>query len=322
MIGIIAVGSATADAPKVISLSTKPMGGTIYYLAAGMASIWTKYAGVQVRVEPMPTIKQWGPLMEAGQVDMAMENTVTGGGAYRASEFFKVGDKKLTFYRMVAAGNQTLMGWWTRPDTGIKSFQDFVGKRIVVNTPPGAPDTAAIAKYMVDEYLKLAGKYRRLEIGSPAECTRALIEGRIDAYQFVAGPHIEELRRSVGVQGIPVPIDAAEYMSKKVPGQYPSVVPKGMYGLEEDLPCIAWRGALYANVKLDPDLVYKLLDALYSHLDEFHAVHPLAKQYVLANATKSPTVPFHDGAIKFYKDKGIWTGELDKIQESNLADGK
>ena len=322
MIGFLTAGSATADAPKVIAMSTKPMGGMIYYLAASAASIWTKYAGVQVRVEPMPTINQWGPLMEAGQLDLAWENTVTAGGAYRAREFFRVGDKKLTCYRMLAAGSETLMAWWTRPDTGIKTFQDFVGKRIVVNTPPGAPDTAAIAKYMVDEYLQLGGKYKRLEIGSPAECTRALIEGKIDAYQFVAGPHIDELRRSVGVVGIPVPKDAAEWEGKKVPGQYPAVVPKGMYGMKEDLPCIAWRGAFYASERLDADLVYKLMDTFYNHLDEFHAVHPRAKQYVLANATKSATVPFHEGAIKFYKAKGIWTRELDQIQERNLADGK
>ena len=119
-----------------------------------------------------------------------------------------------------------------------------------------------------------------------------------------------------------MPKDAAEWEAKRVPGQYPAVVPKGMYGLEEDLPCIAWRGAIYASERLDADLVYKLMDTLYSHLDELHAVHPRAKQYVLANATKSATVPFHDGAIKFYKEKGVWTPELDKIQERNLADGK
>jgi uncharacterized protein len=311
-----------ATAAEIISFATKPMGGIVYSLSAGMASIFTKYADVQVRVEPIQSIKQWGPLMQRGEVDLAFDNAVDSGGAYRAEGFFKVGQGKLTKFRLVAAGHETLMCLWTSPATGIKSIKDFEGKRVVLVTPPGAPTTTASGKYLVDDYYKLEGKYKKLEIGSPAECTTALIEGRIDVYQFPAGPHIEELKRSVGVVPIPIPKEAAEYVGQKVPGIYPGVVPKGVYGLTEDLPCIAWRGIVVAREDLNPELVYKLMNALYSHLDELHAVHPLAKPWVLANATKSPTVPFHPGAIKFYKEKGIWTPELDKIQEKNLADGK
>ncbi|UCG65159.1 MAG: TAXI family TRAP transporter solute-binding subunit [Deltaproteobacteria bacterium] len=323
VVSLVFAGSAkAASATTFISFATKPIGGTFYYVTAGMAAIFTKYAGVKVAVEPTRGSIEWGPLMEAGEVELAMDNAVDSGGAYRGSELFRVGKGKLTNFRLLAAGHVTLMSFWTRPDTGIKSIEDFTGKRIVIDTPPGAVTTLATGLHVVDDYYKLKGKYKRLQIGSPAECTNALIEGKIDVYQFVVGPHIEQLKRTVGVQAIPVPKEAAEYAGKKSPGMYPAVIQKGLYGLKEDIPCIGWRAVVVAREDLDAQLVYKLLDTLYSHLKELHRVHPRAKLWVLENATKNPSVPFHPGAISFYKDKGLWTSELERLQEQNLAAGR
>lgn len=308
--------------PKIISFATKPVGTTIYFLASGMAALWNKHADVQVRIEPVSSIKQWGLLMKAGQVDLAMDNAVDAGGAYRADELFKIGKGKLTCFRLLGGGHDTLMTYWTRPDAGIKSIEDFAGKRVVIDVPPGAPTANAVGNTLVDDYYKLKGKYTRLTIGSPEECANALIEGRLDVYQFPWTPLAEQLHRTVGAQTVPIPKEAAEYLGKKVPGMYPAVVPKGRYGLKEETPCIAWRGQLFAREGLDEQLVYRLLNALYSHLDEFYTVHPMAKMWILQNATDSPTVPFHPGAIKFYKDKGEWTPDLDRLQKQNLEAGK
>ncbi|MFH1125250.1 MAG: TAXI family TRAP transporter solute-binding subunit [Pseudomonadota bacterium] len=323
VLGLFGLQSTKAEStPKVLSLATKPAGTTIYFIAAGMSAVWTKHAGVQVRVEPIPSIKQWGLLMDAGQVDLAIDNAVDSGGAYRADELFKVGKGKLTSFRLLGAGHNTLMTYWTRPDAGIKSIEDFAGKRVVIDVPPGAPTANALGKSLVDDYYKLKGKYIRLTIGNPEECANALIEGRLDVYQFPWTPMAERVHRAVGVQTVPVPKAAAEYVAKKVPGMFPGVVPKGRYGLKEETPCIAWKGQLFARESLDEQLVYTLLDTIYSHLDELHPVHPMARMWVLQNATDSPTVPFHPGAIKFYKDKGVWTPALDRLQQENLAAGK
>jgi TRAP transporter TAXI family solute receptor len=321
--GFFGLECAKAESrPKVISLATKPAGTTIYYIAAGMAAVWTKYAGIQVRVEPIPSIKQWGLLMKAGEVDLAIDNAVDSGGAYRASELFKVGKGKLTCFRLLGAGHDTLMTYWTRPDAGIKRIEDFAGKRVVIDVPPGAPTANALGNTLINDYYKLEGKFTRLTLGNPQECVSALIEGRLDAYQFPWTPMAEQLHRTVGAQTVPVPKEAAEYVKEKVPGMFPGMVPKGRYGLKEETPCIAWKGQLFAREGLDEQLVQHLLEVLYSHLDELHPVHPMAKMWVLKNATESATVPFHPGAIKFYKDKGVWTPELDRVQQQNLEAGK
>jgi uncharacterized protein len=314
--------SAAAPTSKVISFATKPTGTVLYFIASGMTAIFNKYSGYNVTIEIVTGSKQWGPLMERGQVELAMDNAVDTGGAYRATGLFKVGDKKLTDVRLLAAGHTNLITFWTRADSPIKTIEDFAGKKIVVDAPPGAPTNAAIYNNVVDDFYKMKGKYRPLSLASPVECLNAMIEGRIDAYQMVWGTHVEELNRTVGARAIPISKEAAAYVGKKVPGILPGMIPKGTYGLKEETPCLGWLNILVAKENMDPQVVYKLLDTIYSHLNELDPVHPQAKYWVLENATKNPTVPFHTGAIMFYKDKGLWTPELDKLQQQFLEEGK
>jgi hypothetical protein len=39
----------------------------------------------------------------------------------------------------------------------------------------------------------------------------------------------------------------------------------------------------------------------------------------LKKATEIVVAPFHEGAVRFFKEKGVWTPELEKLQEAELA---
>jgi TRAP-type uncharacterized transport system substrate-binding protein len=66
---------------------------------------------------------------------------------------------------------------------------------------------------------------------------------------------------------------------------------------------------------MDKEVVYQLVKILLEHHNEWSGAHPQAKGWGLDK--KPVTVasePYHPGAIQYYKEKGLWTKE---VQENN-----
>src|SRR3546814_648541 len=76
------------------------------------------------------------------------------------------------------------------------------------------------------------------------------------------------------------------------------------------------RTYLVANCDLPEDVVYKVASSLLDHVEEFGHYHPAGKEYNIESTVDRPIIPFHPGAIKYLKEKGAWTDELAKKQES------
>ncbi|MDB5650206.1 MAG: NMT1-like family, partial [Hyphomicrobiales bacterium] len=62
---------------------------------------------------------------------------------------------------------------------------------------------------------------------------------------------------------------------------------------------------LFVNVNVSMEVVYKLTQVLYYHHKELSEGMPLFKQTDIKRLYREMNVPYHDGAIAFYKDKGV-----------------
>ena len=67
--------------------------------------------------------------------------------------------------------------------------------------------------------------------------------------------------------------------------------------------------SLRAQLVCDEGLVYKITKAIFENIDMFRASYPSVKKYSIDAATKGPLVSFHPGAIKTYKERGVWSGK-------------
>jgi hypothetical protein len=57
--------------------------------------------------------------------------------------------------------------------------------------------------------------------------------------------------------------------------------------------------------KVSADLVYKVTKTLFDNLKEFHGTAKAAKSVTLAGVCKGLAFPLHEGAKRFYKEKGV-----------------
>jgi TRAP transporter TAXI family solute receptor len=90
--------------------------------------------------------------------------------------------------------------------------------------------------------------------------------------------------------------------------QYPpAVIPAGSYrGQAEDVPTVGSATVLVVDPRLDEGLAYEITRAIFDHAFELAAIHPVARSFSPARAASGSPVPYHPGAIRFYRERGAW----------------
>ena len=75
----------------------------------------------------------------------------------------------------------------------------------------------------------------------------------------------------------------------------------------EPTSCIAFDLVIATRANMSDDLVYDFTKALFENLPQFFTRLPGkdAKLITLADAMKNVNIPFHPGALKYYREKGL-----------------
>ena len=117
---------------------------------------------------------------------------------------------------------------------------------------------------------------------------------------------LQELAFTAGLILIPVDDDAAEKICSKYGYYTKTTIPGGTYkGTDNDTQALAIKATLAVNSSLDENIVYEMTKALFENLNTLGDAHAKGKEVSAAAAVTGVSVPFHPGAIKYYKEIGL-----------------
>lgn len=294
--------------------------GTQYVQAAAVAAIIEKRTPMKGFVERTKSHVAAMPLFQEKKLDFIFVSQSEMYLANRGAEYYaSVGRTPL---RVVAAGTEIMFSIFTSPRTGITKIEELAGRKVMWDTKTNGVFYWA-ARYVLD-YYKIGDKVISIPSPQPVDRAEALKAGRIDAYscstQYQA---MEILHSSVGMKMLDIPRECAEWINKRYPHVYPAVCPKGYNGgmVTRDVPVLAASTALHARADLESQVVYAVLEAIYDHFEEFSRPHPTLRQMSLDRAVSPMSiVPYHTGAIQFYKDRGVWSPEAEDMQRRLLSE--
>lgn len=194
-----------------------------------------------------------------------------------------------------------------RKDANINSFDDLPGKRMNLGDPgSGNRNTLEL---LMKEYGWTPSTYKLATDLKPAEMAGALCDNKIDAYVYVVGhPNgsIKEAATTCSSHVVPVEGPKVDDFVKKYPFYPLAVIPGGMYtGTDADVKTFGPRATLLCSAKLDEETVYQVTKAVFENLDEFRKLHPALAELTPENMLEGNSVPYHPGAIKYFKEKGL-----------------
>jgi hypothetical protein len=215
--------------------------------------------------------------------------------------------------RLIASnlGRTVVVAMVVLKDSPLKSIHDIKGKRIV----PG--DRGWGTTDLVEALMAAAGmppeKFKAdggtISYTSITDRSKALQDRNVDAIFIPAQvnfPDLMAVQQAVGIRVIGFPNDLVEKTLATVPGLIKSKVPKGLYGVvDQDLPSPGFLQQLIVDAGLSDELVYRITKLWWERIKEIHEIAPGLDQADVKLAMENATIPFHPGAIRYYKEIGV-----------------
>lgn len=307
----VAVGPASAELPRTMSWTSYDVGSAGYAEASAIADAFGKKFDVRVRIRPSgSSIGRLQPLLEkkAEYGFLATEAFFAAEGIYDFADR-RWGPQDLRGL----AGRPSSFGIPTAKDANVLTVADLRGKRVAYVA--GNPSINVKCDALIAFGGLTRGDVEAIMFPTYNAAMKSLAEGKADATCTTTTPsQMYELAESPrGIHWVPIPPDDKagwERLAKVAPFLAPYTESVGA-GISADSPAnlFAYRyPVLVSRADADADEVYafvKALDESYGIYKDATAVMP---RWDLKEAGRPPMdVPFHEGAIRYLKEKGIWT---------------
>jgi len=214
---------------------------------------------------------------------------------------------------------RALMGLWpnfvqivTTTDSGIRSFTDLKGKRVGVGAPNSGVELNA--RMMFEAHGMTYADCGRVDYLSYGEAIEQMKNGQCDVAFVTSGlgnATIRELGVTKTIRFVPVEGAGLRKLKELYPFFVEDVIPANVYGTATDTVTATVMNIMLVAKSLPNRVVYDLLENIYSPegVAAIGASHATAAQNIkIETALRGITgtmIPFHDGAVEFYRAKGM-----------------
>lgn len=300
--------------PKIIRIGTGGLYGVYYPIGSAIAEGITLVTNTNILAVSQTSggsVANVNALMDF-EVEIALVQADVAYSALTNKRSFKQ-DKELPV-RAIASLYPEKLHIVAHRDAGIYNVSDFRTKTVSLDETGSG--TLMVMRVILSSYGISEKDFNPLYL-KPEFTLERLVEGDIQAICIVAGtpvpaikPILEDGFQLVGIES---------HVSKKINNQYPflvpGLIPKVAYtGLEKEIPTVEVYALLVVHEKMEEDIVYKILTALWDErtIDILNKAHPQSQSITFNTANKGVTIPFHQGAIKYYKDHGLEINAKDR----------
>ncbi|MDI3469335.1 MAG: hypothetical protein OJF62_001398 [Pseudolabrys sp.] len=300
--------ASAVQAQEPLGISTSPQGTLTYAVGAAVAKVLAEVGGLQVRVQPSSGTGSGMPLVNSGEVDLGLANTLELYEAEHGTGQFEGHPNKNL--RTIAVIFPIQVGLFVRDDSPIKTIKDMKGHTVAYGFT-----SQVIIKKTVDAMLATGGltiaDLKPVMVPNLVRGVDELVNGRADITTFALGSaKVSEADAAVhGIRFISLPDtpEAKTGLKKEFRTAYiAKAMPSPRYaGVKEPINIMQYDYTLFASDKVPAATIKKITEILATHKKELADGHPLFKGMEVARMYSDIDVPYHDGAKAYYDEKGM-----------------
>jgi uncharacterized protein len=305
---LLAIGASTSvlaanlDWPKSLTLGAAGPGGVFYLYGEELTRILTEKFGIAAGIAPSQGSVHNIQLIEHGDVQLAMISMAIGLEGWNGTGDWTKGQK----FRQIRA----LFPMYETPfhavalrRSGITTLVKLDKKRV------GVGPRVALAAVYAPRIFGALGISAEMRYGGFDTQGTELLQGEIDAVlvgTVAPMPSIQDVESKEHVIFMCPSPEQIEVFRKAMPELSPSEIAAGTYrSLDKDCVTVGLYNFVVARADLQDDLAYQLVKAVFENQPRLQKAHPAARETIPQNAVKDTFLPFHPGAVRYYREIGI-----------------
>jgi uncharacterized protein len=306
-LGVLLASSAGA---QTLGMATSSPGSLYHNIGTAIAKVANEH-GLNITIQPATSPNQYMPAVNAGDFEFGIGNLQEFNYALQGKAWFS--GSASPNLRVVALLYPLKEAIFVRKSSNIKTIADLKGKRMTAGFT--AQNTILP---QLDALYATAGLTRndvvKVQVPSVVAGADAFMAGDSDGFIFAHGAgKVREADAAVGgIRALPIPNTPTNlaaikkhwstgFLVEMKPGPAnPGVLAPGYF--------IAYPQLIFTNKNVSDDVVFKMTKIIYENKAGMGAVFAPMKSFDPKKDMVGGTAPgqYHPGAIKFYKEVGIW----------------
>lgn len=310
--------------PRTIAWSAYPTGTGGYSQAVAIGNIMQRQYQVNLRVVPGRNDVSRLATLRAGRVNFS----AGGSEAVYAQEGILNFAARIWGPQPIRAllsnfSDSCSFNFATAADANINSPADVAGKRVTF--VQGAPSlnnaTAALLSYANLTWDDVTP----VEVGGYNASIDAVLNDRADVVGGACNSppflRIEASPRGLKFVAFPAAdTEAVARVRSRLPWYVPHRATEGPTLPAEGLEVFTSAYPLLVGMAdADDDMVYGLVKIMHRHFDDYKTSAPGANGWAMdRQKLEQAFIPYHSGAIRYFREIGVWTPEAEAQQQENL----
>lgn len=293
----LALGTSVAAA-QTYGLATMQPGTLNHTTGSAIAKVLKEKAGMNFLVQPSAGESTLIPMVGRGESELGI------------GQIFEVipAMKSNPDLRLLGTVHALRVAFWVRKDSAMKTTADLKGKKVVFGfSAQKALDPMARA-------ILASGGLTEKDI-SPVLVPNVIrgaddfISGAADMFFFAFGaPKVREVDATVGgIRTLEIPDSGIAAIKQITPQGYLTPATPGPFfvGVEKPMGVYTYDNMLFANAKVKDEVIYKIIETLEANKADLVAIQPALREFSAAALYKAYDIPYHPGALKYFKDHNI-----------------